>query len=480
MDYFLTPTPLFKSIESQNLKKTLHILQTKPEQASIWIVRRCNTSLPPSSSSGSSPLLSSATNRNPNVVWKRLPIHEACLRNPCVNLMEALINAYPTGMKLSDAAGRLPLHHACIHGVNEQVILKMILVHPESMLVEDMWGKTPLKVLEASTHKEKKRIVGLLEKGPGYYFRRVVEEEMIIKKEKERQRTKEEFENYKKRHQQKLASMEETLYQERLKFQEREANHTKQFIDLVTERDQMKAQKERMMKEHDALLQKSKKWRGTVDDSASGLMKLRTEMNEAHIEHSKVIQKMNKNLMTSNRKGKKDAQEILRLTDLLQRTKKSLKDHQQMLKQNETSKKQSNSSHLILQDTKKNYSSSQQENTPLEPSTSSFAESMCVRVGRLTSENKALVERNKDLHEKLLQVDHLSQLLLTLSASFESLDTHKDSLVKLAEDQRAEIRQIESMYEKRTTRIGKSKHSFVSKMEKDISALRSEFALPRV
>jgi len=156
-DYFKNPTLLFRLIEERQWRDVMEQNIQNEDEAKQWVVKR-------DKDSGS-------------ITWRRLPIHEACIRQPTEEVMLSLLESFPEGARASDTYGRLPLHHACVHGAQENVIHHLLMTYPDSIEVKDVWGKTPLAAAQATLCGNKNQILELLQKRPSYYAVKNVEKE---------------------------------------------------------------------------------------------------------------------------------------------------------------------------------------------------------------------------------------------------------------------------------------------------------------
>mmetsp|Transcript_59924 Transcript_59924/g.71352 ORF Transcript_59924/g.71352 Transcript_59924/m.71352 type:complete len:325 (+) Transcript_59924:181-1155(+) len=195
-DYMRNPTDLFKSVEEKKWNDILDVLKESPSEASKWVVKK---------------------SKDGSVNWRRLPLHEACIRRPSDIVVAALIKAYPRGVRSTDSCGRLPLHHACIHGCSDKIIDQLLLAYPESIDVVDVWGKTPLLNAQASTSANKDSIIDALEKRPSHYAVRVAESKQKAAEEKQRDAFASAFESKfrdaQKKHSLVVKTLEEALAQ---------------------------------------------------------------------------------------------------------------------------------------------------------------------------------------------------------------------------------------------------------------------------
>ena len=83
---------------------------------------------------------------------RRLPIHEACARQPSTEIIFALLDIYPDGAKAKDSSGRYSIHHACVQGASASTVCQLLYTFPEGADVSDNLGKTPkIYALDAVT-----------------------------------------------------------------------------------------------------------------------------------------------------------------------------------------------------------------------------------------------------------------------------------------------------------------------------------------
>merc|ERR1711862_80403 len=80
---------------------------------------------------------------NGTAVWRKLPIHEACIQNAPIEIICTLVNAYSEGVRSVDSFGRLPLHHACFHGASQDTLEVLLNAYPHAVDVQDIWGFIP-------------------------------------------------------------------------------------------------------------------------------------------------------------------------------------------------------------------------------------------------------------------------------------------------------------------------------------------------
>lgn len=81
-------TTLFRCLESKQWDEALLVCEKCAEESSIWIYRIGKTG---------------------KLRWKMLPIHAAVIFEATSDVLEAIINAYPEGLKQADDQGMLPV-----------------------------------------------------------------------------------------------------------------------------------------------------------------------------------------------------------------------------------------------------------------------------------------------------------------------------------------------------------------------------------
>lgn len=78
--------------------------------------------------------------------FQRTPLHVACQTNAPVETIEALIHHYPEACRVKDSIGRLPIHYACSHDAPSSVIEILLREFPASAGCGDDNGWMPLHV----------------------------------------------------------------------------------------------------------------------------------------------------------------------------------------------------------------------------------------------------------------------------------------------------------------------------------------------
>lgn len=104
-----------------------------PEEARVWI-----------NSSGTENTVFSWS------VWRRLPLHEACRRQPPPVLVYALLTAFPQSTSAESHFGELPLHAAVRCGACAEVVNCLLAAYPAAVFARDNSGCTPLDILNGT------------------------------------------------------------------------------------------------------------------------------------------------------------------------------------------------------------------------------------------------------------------------------------------------------------------------------------------
>lgn len=126
VDFDENPTELYTSICEGEWDTASSLVKEHPEDASTWVVRY--------------------DTEDPDVIlWRFLPLHSACARQPNETLIETLLLAYPEAASAKDDQGFLPLHYACGNRANDAVINMLLIVYPQAAGFQDPYGgKLPL------------------------------------------------------------------------------------------------------------------------------------------------------------------------------------------------------------------------------------------------------------------------------------------------------------------------------------------------
>jgi len=107
-------TTLFTLIEDGNWQESIRCAKRYPNEARTWVYRN-------------------EDNRG-GILWKMLPLHAAITLEAPVQVVRAVVDAYPAAAKEKDDQGNLPIHLASNHyDPDDEVIAFLIGVYPEGI-----------------------------------------------------------------------------------------------------------------------------------------------------------------------------------------------------------------------------------------------------------------------------------------------------------------------------------------------------------
>jgi len=151
-------TKLFRCIEEKSWSLVLSRLKKNPLEAQTWIVLK---------------------GADGGLTWRRLPIHEACMRSPPSEVIDALLLAYPSSASIADNTRRLAIHHACANETAAEIFNVLLIAYPDSIENEDMWFNTPRAILEKSSPNPDPIVISMFERGTDYYKKKAIEKTII-------------------------------------------------------------------------------------------------------------------------------------------------------------------------------------------------------------------------------------------------------------------------------------------------------------
>jgi len=126
VDYDKDITRLYEAITSEDWDSAVDAVKVNPKEARTWVVRH---------------------HEDGSIMWRFLPLHSACARQPPAELVEALLGAYRPAASACDDQGLYPLHYACGNQASSDVIRKLVLTHPGAASHADPAGMLPLHYL---------------------------------------------------------------------------------------------------------------------------------------------------------------------------------------------------------------------------------------------------------------------------------------------------------------------------------------------
>lgn len=130
VDYDKNITGLYQAITQSNWEKAIAACKRNPNEAKTWVVRHYEDG---DDSTGEK-----------EIMWRFLPIHSACARQPPAPLITALLQAYPDGAKCIDDQGMYALHYACGNQAAREVIRLLLMSFPDAAKMRDPRGMLPI------------------------------------------------------------------------------------------------------------------------------------------------------------------------------------------------------------------------------------------------------------------------------------------------------------------------------------------------
>ena len=132
VDYDNNVTDLYQAITDQNWERAAQVCRLKPVQAATWVVRHYEDE---------------ENGEDREIMWRFLPLHSACARQPPSSVVAALIRAYPDAPKCVDDQGMYALHYACGNQAARDVIRQLLTSFPEAAKIPDPRGMLPIHYL---------------------------------------------------------------------------------------------------------------------------------------------------------------------------------------------------------------------------------------------------------------------------------------------------------------------------------------------
>ncbi|KAL3771633.1 hypothetical protein ACHAWU_007750 [Discostella pseudostelligera] len=138
VDFDVNVTPLYDAIGKCDWDAASDACRRNPIEAKTWVVRR--EARPGDSDRERQGNDMSAV----KILWRILPLHSACARNPPSSFVSQLIMAYPDAAAQKDHSGMYPLHYACGNRASRDVIKQLIENFPRAVREADPQGMLPL------------------------------------------------------------------------------------------------------------------------------------------------------------------------------------------------------------------------------------------------------------------------------------------------------------------------------------------------
>jgi len=130
VSYQESVTELFLAIEEMEWRDAFDIMQSHPNQVRTW-VRSTGTE---------------NTTFNWSF-WRRLPLHEACMRGAPAWLVSELLSKYSESAKMTTNLGEYPLHLAVDKACAPEVVNLIVVANWNAIVSQDQAGRTPLDII---------------------------------------------------------------------------------------------------------------------------------------------------------------------------------------------------------------------------------------------------------------------------------------------------------------------------------------------
>jgi hypothetical protein len=127
VDYDKNITKLYEAITNCDWDVAVDAVHAMPREARTWVVRHYEDS--------------------DEIMWRFLPIHSACARQPPASVISALLKAYPEGAKCVDDQGMFALHYACGNQASREVVRLLLVANPQAAKIPDPRGMLPIHYL---------------------------------------------------------------------------------------------------------------------------------------------------------------------------------------------------------------------------------------------------------------------------------------------------------------------------------------------
>jgi hypothetical protein len=112
------------------------------------------------------------TKRNVNTT-QGLPLHVACRKGAPVEVVTALLEAYPDATTIRNDYSDLPCHYAYCYGISSEGMKMLLRCNPDAADVTNHCGRTPMQCLKLFRWKffvdEKEQVMNDLKQHPSYW-----------------------------------------------------------------------------------------------------------------------------------------------------------------------------------------------------------------------------------------------------------------------------------------------------------------------
>jgi len=131
VSYQESVTKLFFAIEEMEFRDAFDIIESDPKQVRTWV-----------RSSGKEHTTFDWS------FWRRLPIHEACMRRAPAWLVSELLTTFPESASMTTNLGEYALHLAVDKACAPEVVNLIIVANWKSIIAQDQAGRTPLDIID--------------------------------------------------------------------------------------------------------------------------------------------------------------------------------------------------------------------------------------------------------------------------------------------------------------------------------------------
>ncbi len=151
VDFDINPTGVYLAVHTKQWNLASESVKLYPHEASTWVVRYFNNASSPDQSTTDTVAMASprsgvfTVNATNNIVirWIMLPLHVSLLFGGPIELVRALVKAYPAACRMQDDQGMLPLHVAFRFSASEEIVVLLLDAYPEAIEQVDNKGRLP-------------------------------------------------------------------------------------------------------------------------------------------------------------------------------------------------------------------------------------------------------------------------------------------------------------------------------------------------
>ena len=136
VDFDRNLTDLYRAITDQDWERAVEVCKSDPEQAKTWVVRHYEEDDDDYDEA-----------EEGSIMWRFLPLHSACARQPPISVVAALLRAYSDGARCQDDQGMYALHYACGNQATRDVVRILLVSYPDAAKKQDPRGMLPIHYL---------------------------------------------------------------------------------------------------------------------------------------------------------------------------------------------------------------------------------------------------------------------------------------------------------------------------------------------